>query len=185
MYIICGLGNPGAKYVNTRHNVGFGMVDSLAIRYNMNMKKSKCRALIGEGTIAKERVILAKPQTFMNLSGESLKALAQYYKVPNDKIIVIYDDAALDIGKIRIRTSGSDGGHNGIKNIICQFGTEDISRIRVGIGGLPQGFKLENYVLSDFSKEDIQTLTGLAIEMPEIVEEIITNGIIKAMNKYN
>ena len=182
-YIIVGLGNPDRKYINTRHNVGFEMVDVLALYLNIKINKLKCRALVGEGKIGAISVILAKPQTYMNLSGESVQELCDYFKVPAENVIVMYDDISLDVGKIRIRQKGSAGGHNGMKNIIYHLKSEDFPRVRFGIGA-PVG-DLANYVLSNFSKDETKVLIECSKNVPDIIETIVNGDISKAMSKYN
>lgn len=182
-YLIVGLGNPDRKYVDTRHNVGFDMLDTLASYNGIKVNKAKCRAVIGEGRIGGIPVVLAKPQTYMNLSGESVRELCAYFKISPDKVVVMYDDISLDTGKIRIRKSGSAGGHNGMKNIIYHLQTEDFPRVRFGIGQ-PSG-DLADYVLSKFSKSDIAALTESAKCVPDIIEMIVSGDIVGAMNKYN
>ena len=143
MYIIAGLGNPGKKYEHTRHNVGFDVMDVLAEKYNIRMDEKKYKAICGKGMIGSEKVVLVKPQTFMNLSGESIAEAVNFYKVdPASELLVIFDDISLAPGRIRIRKKGSAGGHNGIKNIIAQVGTEQFARIKVGVGEKPQGWDL-------------------------------------------
>lgn len=182
-FLVVGLGNPDKKYVNTRHNVGFEMVDVLASYANIKVNKVKCKALIGEGRMGGASVILAKPQTYMNLSGESVMDLCNYFKIPYENIIVMYDDISLDVGKIRIRQKGSAGGHNGMKNIIYHIQSDEFPRVRFGIGA-PVG-DLANYVLSNFSKDEIKVLIESARNVPDIIESIINGDILKAMNKYN
>lgn len=182
-FLVVGLGNPDKKYLNTRHNVGFEMLDVLASYCDIKVNKVKCKALIGEGRIGGCPVILAKPQTYMNLSGESVLELCNYFKIPPANVIVIYDDISLEVGKIRIRQKGSAGGHNGMKNIIYHLQSEDFPRIRFGIGQ-PVG-ELANYVLSDFSKDETKILIESAKCTPDIVELIVNGDILKAMNKYN
>ena len=182
-FLVVGLGNPDKKYLNTRHNVGFEMVDVLASYFNIKVNKVKCKALIGEGRIEGSSVILAKPQTYMNLSGESVMELCNYFKIPFENVIVMYDDISLDVGRIRIRQKGSAGGHNGMKNIIYHLQTDDFTRVRFGIGQ-PVG-DLSNYVLSNFSKDETKLLIESAKNVPEIIELIISGDILKAMNKYN
>jgi len=181
--MIVGLGNPGNKYINTRHNVGFEMLDSVASYYDIKIKKIKSKGLIGEGKIVGKSVVLVKPQTYMNLSGECVGALASFYKISPENVIVIYDDISLDIAKIRIRSKGSSGGHNGMKSIISHLKSEDFIRIRVGIGS-PEG-DLSDYVLQNFSKNETQELIEIAKLMPDIIECIFNEGVMKAMNKYN
>lgn len=181
--LIVGLGNPGSKYVNTRHNVGFEMLDAIASYYDIKVKKLKSRALIGEGKICGKSVVLVKPQTYMNLSGESVGALCSFYKIPPQNIIIIYDDISLDTAKLRIRSKGSAGGHNGMKSIIQHLKTDEFPRIRVGIGA-PNG-DLADYVLDNFSKSETKDLIEIAKKMPDIIETILNDGISKAMNMYN
>lgn len=186
MYIILGIGNPGKKYDGTRHNIGFIALDYMSEKYGIKINKIKHKALIGEGKIAGEKVMLVKPQTFVNLSGESLREICSYYKVPTENIIVIHDDISLACGKMRIRTKGSDGGHNGIKSIIYQLSSDSFIRIKVGVGTPPENYDLADWVLGHFSKEEITHLSKLVdCIVEEVVPEIIQNGTEKAMNSYN
>ena len=154
MYIIVGLGNPTSKYDKTRHNVGFDTIDALADKYSINVNNAKHKALCGQGIIDGEKVLLMKPQTFMNLSGEAVKQAAAFYKVPAENIIVIFDDVSLDVGKMRIRLKGSAGGHNGIKSIIAHMG-DSFPRVKMGVGEKPHPeYDLADWVLSHFSKDD-------------------------------
>ncbi len=186
MYLIAGLGNPGREYAGTRHNVGFEVVDALCAKYDIKLNKEKFRAVFGDGRIGGERVIVAKPQTYMNLSGESIRELVNWYKIDNEHIIIIYDDISLPVGKLRIREKGSAGGHNGIKNIIYQLNTDVFPRIKVGTG-MPQdpGYDIKDYVLGHFSKEEIEILIKSAVRAVYAVEEIIKADAKSAMNKYN
>ncbi|MBO4896791.1 MAG: aminoacyl-tRNA hydrolase [Clostridia bacterium] len=184
MYLIAGLGNPGEKYKYTRHNVGFMTIDYLSAVHGIKVKKIKFRALIGEGMIGGEKVLLAKPSTFMNLSGESIAPMAEYFKIPKDKIIVIYDDVALPTGKLRIRPSGSDGGHNGMKSVIYMLETEKFPRIRIGIGNTGE-IPMADFVTGTFSKEDGEKVTSCIKQTDKIISEIIENGVESAMNKFN
>ena len=155
MFIIAGLGNPGKEYAQTRHNAGYMVIDELAEKYNISVMTVKNRALVGKGTIEGQKVILVKPITFMNASGESIRPLADYYKIdPQEELIVISDDITLAPGQIRIRKKGSSGGHNGLKSIIRHLGSEDFKRIRVGVGEKPKGYDLVDYVLGHFSGEE-------------------------------
>ena len=154
MYIIAGLGNPGKEYAGSRHNVGFMTLDELADRYNIDVREKAHKALIGKGMIEGNKVILVKPQTYMNLSGESIRSVMDYYKTEPSEFIVIYDDISLEPGQIRIRKKGSAGGHNGIKNIIAHLGTQEFPRIRIGVGEKPARMDLADYVLGHFSKEE-------------------------------
>lgn len=182
-FLIVGLGNPDRKYLNTRHNVGFDMLDTLASYHGIKVNKVKCRALIGEGRIAGNPVVLAKPQTYMNLSGESVLELCNYFKIDSKNVIVMYDDISLATGKVRIRPKGSAGGHNGMKNIIYHLRSEEFPRVRFGIGE-PVG-DLADYVLSKFSKQETEALIESAKSVPDIINIILTDGVSKAMNKYN
>ncbi|NLI60241.1 MAG: aminoacyl-tRNA hydrolase, partial [Clostridiales bacterium] len=158
MYIIAGLGNPGLRYANSRHNIGFIALDMLADKLGIEVKKAKHKALIGEGFYQGEKILLAKPQTYMNLSGESILDLRNWYKVKDSRIIIIYDDIDLDVGVVRIRPSGSAGTHNGMKSIIYQLNSQDFPRVRLGIGRPPEGWDLKDYVLSTFKDEEIPPL---------------------------
>lgn len=186
MYLIAGLGNPGREYAGTRHNVGFEVVDALCAKYDIKLNKEKFRAVFGDGRIGGEKVIVAKPQTYMNLSGESIREIADWYKIDNEHIIIIYDDISLPVGKLRIREKGSAGGHNGIKNIIYQLNTDVFPRIKVGTG-MPRNpdYDIKDYVLGHFSKEEIEILIKSAVRAVYAVEEIIKVDAKSAMNKYN
>ena len=185
MLVIACLLNPGSKYDGTKHNVGFMVIDKLANDYNINMTKLKHKAFVGEGIIKGEKVMLVKPQTYMNLSGESIREILKFYKIPVDDLIVIYDDISLPVGGTRIREKGSAGGHNGIKNIISQLGTDVFLRIKVGVGEKPNGWDLADYVLSKFSKDDEVALLGGIDRAVLGVELIISDGVTEAMNKTN
>ncbi|MBR5155057.1 MAG: aminoacyl-tRNA hydrolase [Clostridia bacterium] len=186
MYIIAGLGNPGRKYVGTRHNMGFEALDAVAAKYNIDIKKAKFNALYGEGVIEGEKVVLVKPQTFMNLSGEAICEFKSWYKVEDSQIIIIYDDVSLPVGKMRIRPKGSAGGHNGMKSIIYQINSDLFPRIKIGVGS-PENpdFDLADYVLARFTKAEVKELIPIAVKVAEAVGEIIKNGIEKAMSNYN
>ena len=186
MYIIAGLGNPTAQYEGTRHNVGFDVIDVIAKQYNISVDVRKSRAFIGKGMIEGQKVILVKPQTYMNLSGESIRGLVDYYKIdPENELVVIYDDVSLDVGQLRIRKKGSAGGHNGIKNIIAHLGTQIFPRIKVGVGEKPKKYDLADYVLGHFSKgEKEQREEGYHNAM-RAVELMLTGRIDEAMNEYN
>lgn len=185
MYIIVGLGNPGAKYSVTRHNVGFMAIQRLAEQYNISLNKTRMKALYGEGIIGGEKVVLAMPQTFMNLSGESVVELMNWYKVDIANLIVIYDDIDIAPGKLRIREKGSGGSHNGMKNIIYLLGKDTFPRIRIGIGGKPSFMDLADYVLAKIRPDEGETLQIGVENATKAVEEAMKNGIMKAMNKYN
>ncbi len=152
MYIIAGLGNPGNKYEKTRHNVGFEVIDILADRMGVCVEEKKHKALCGRGVLEGQKVLLMKPQTFMNLSGESIRAAVDFYKAEPEQVIIVYDDISLEPGQLRIRAKGSAGGHNGVKNIIAHLGTQVFPRVKVGIGERPRQIDLADYVLSHFSK---------------------------------
>ncbi len=185
MYIIAGLGNPGKQYESTRHNIGFISVDYLSAYFKINMNKLKFKAVYGEGTIAGEKVILIKPQTFMNLSGESLREIMSFYKVPVSNLIVIYDDVSLDTGRIRIRPQGSAGGHNGIKSIIYQLASDAFPRIKLGVGAPPEHWDMADWVTGKFSDEEIKILSKSVEKLPDAIEEMIKKGPQSAMNRFN
>lgn len=186
MYIIAGLGNPGKQYAQTRHNVGFDTIDILADKYNISVDTKKHKALCGKGMIEGQKVVLAKPQTFMNLSGESVRELVDFYKIdPEEELIVIYDDISLEPGKIRIRKKGSAGGHNGIKNIIAQLGTQNFQRIKVGVGEKPKGWDLADYVLGHFSQEDRGLVDDALKRVAGAVELMVQGEVDQAMNQFN
>ena len=185
MYIIAGLGNPGGKYENTRHNVGFEVIDILADRMGICVDEKKHRALCGKGVLEGEKVVLVKPQTFMNLSGESVRSAADYYKVEADHIIVVFDDISLEPGMLRVRGKGSAGGHNGIKNIIAHLGTQEFPRVKVGIGEKPRGMDLADYVLSHFSKGEKEAMEEAYKEAAAAVAVMVGQGMDEAMNRFN
>ena len=186
MFIIAGLGNPTLQYEGTRHNAGFDVIDTLAGKYNISVDGRKNRALIGKGIIEGKKVILAKPQTYMNLSGESLGGLVDFYKVDEEsEFLVVYDDISLDVGQLRIRKKGSAGGHNGMKNIISHLGTEVFPRIKVGVGEKPKKYDLADYVLSRFSKEERAIMEEGCQKAVEAVEMILRGEMEEAMNKFN
>lgn len=186
MFIIAGLGNPKKEYDNTRHNIGFELIDALAEKHHIPVMDVKHRALTGKGMIEGHKVILAKPLTFMNLSGESVRALVDYYKIDCEKeLIVVSDDINLPPGQIRIRKSGSAGGHNGLKNIIAQLGSEAFARIRIGVGEKPKGYDLADYVLGHFSKEEKELMKEGLLKAASAVEFILDGEIDHAMNEYN
>lgn len=186
MYIIVGLGNPGTQYAHTRHNIGFDVIDALADRYGIAVDQKKFRALYGKGVIQGQRVVLAKPQTYMNLSGESVRQLIDFYKIDEEEeLIVIYDDISLEPGQLRVRGKGSAGGHNGIKNIIAHLGGQNFKRIRVGIGEKPKGYDLADYVLSRFSKAEREQVEEALVRAAGAAVSIMTEGMDAAMNAYN
>lgn len=185
-YLIVGLGNPGKEYENTRHNAGFAAADALAEQFNLNWSKKKFDAIYGDCEIANTRVIVAKPQTYMNLSGKAVSALASFYKIPLDKIIVLFDDVSLDVGKIRIRRKGSSGGQKGMNNIIDAMGSQDIMRVKIGVGAKPHpDYDMKDWVLGRIPKEQESDFKTATQNAAKAVEEIIANGIDSAMNKYS
>lgn len=186
MFIIAGLGNPTLQYEGTRHNVGFDVIDTLAERYNISVDTRKSRALIGKGMIEGHKVILVKPQTYMNLSGESIRSLVDYYKVDEEsELIVIYDDVSLGVGQLRIRKKGSAGGHNGIKSILSELGTDVFLRIKVGVGEKPRKYDLADYVLGHFSKEEKEQMQEGYQKAADAVSMLLNGETEAAMNQYN
>lgn len=184
MFLIVGLGNPGKEYEHTRHNVGFDIIDVISDKYNIDLNKKKFKGMYGDGKIANEKVILLKPLTYMNLSGESVKEVIDFYKIPKENVIVIYDDISLQVGRMRIREKGSAGGHNGIKNIIAHFGLDIFPRIKVGVGQ-PVQRDLVSHVLGKFDKDDREKLIKVFEAASDAVEIIIEKGTAEAMNKFN
>ncbi len=186
MYLIAGLGNPGREYDMTRHNIGFEVIDYIADKYNIKVKKLKFKALYQKTEIDGNDVLLMKPQTYMNLSGESIRDAADFYKIPPEKIIIISDDINLDEGRIRVRRGGSAGGHNGLKSIIYQLSSDRFVRIRIGVGKKQnENEDLADFVLSRFSKEQIPVLEKAIIKAADAAREIMSNGVESAMNKFN
>lgn len=185
MYIIVGLGNPGTKYEETRHNVGFKCVDALAEKYNIKLDFMKHDAMCGKGVIEGNKVILAKPITYMNLSGKSVSQLVNYYKIEENELIVIYDDISLTPGQLRIRKKGSAGGHNGIKDIIKMTGSDVFTRIKVGVGDKPKGWDLADFVLGHFDEADMNNMKQAYNDAADAVVDIMNNGADHAMNIYN
>lgn len=185
MKLVVGLGNPGVKYAGTRHNMGFSAVVELADRYNIRIDRAECKALTGRLILDGEKVLLAMPQTYMNLSGESVQQLLHYYKCEPKDLIVIYDDIDLDVGTVRIREKGSAGGHNGMKNIIQMIGTEEFDRIKIGVGKKPEGWDLADHVLSRFPADDLPSVREAVDNAAKASAEIIVSGADAAMNIYN
>ena len=185
MYLIAGLGNPTREYEKTRHNVGFSVIDVLADKYNIDVSDRKHKALCGKGVIEGEKVLLVKPQTFMNLSGESIREAVDYYKIDPEDIIVIYDDISLDVGQIRIRKKGSAGGHNGLKNIIKMLGHDTFIRVRMGVGEKPKNYDLADYVLGHFPSEERTVMDEAAKTAAEAIRMILTESADAAMNHFN
>lgn len=183
MYLIAGLGNPGKQYEKTRHNVGFMAIDQIADALSISVNRLGHKAIYGDGIVNGEKVILIKPQTFMNLSGESIRSFADFYRIPAENVIVIYDDMALPVGKIRIRERGSAGGHNGMRSIISHLGTQEFPRIRVGIGEPPHSGV--DFVLSTFSKEERVDIDDAVSKMDKIIRNIVDHDVPYAMNIFN
>lgn len=186
MYIIAGLGNPTREYEGTRHNVGFMAVDALAKKYGISVDCMKHKSLVGKGMINGNKVMLVKPLTYMNLSGEAVREVIDYYKADAEsELIVIYDDVSLDVGQLRIRKKGSAGGHNGIKNIIANLGTDVFMRIKVGVGEKPREYDLIDYVLGHFSKDELEIMRENFERIDGAVSLMIEGEVDKAMNDYN
>ena len=186
MYIIVGLGNPKKDYENTRHNIGFDVIDKIAEQENISVLEKKHKAIIGKGYVAGQKCILAKPQTYMNLSGESVRELIDYYKVDETaELIVISDDISLDVGQLRIRKKGSAGGHNGLKNIIAHLGHDQFMRIKMGVGEKPKGYDLADYVLGHFTKHERVIMDKAAERAADAIRMIVTRDVDAAMNEYN
>lgn len=186
MYIIVGLGNPKKEYDNTRHNIGFDVIDVLAESNRIGMIEKKHKAVIGKGIIAGQKVLLAKPQTYMNLSGESVRELVDYFKIDETiELIVISDDISLDVGQLRIRKKGSAGGHNGLKNIILHLGHDNFHRIKMGVGEKPKNFDLADYVLGHFTKEERLIMDESVKDACKAIELMINDDVDAAMNLYN
>ena len=185
MYLIVGLGNPEEDYSKTRHNMGFNVVNKIANEYNIEISKKKFDGLIGEGIIEGEKVLLLKPQTYMNLSGKSIIQVVNFYKIPIENILVIYDDIDVEIGKIKIRKKGSSGSHNGMKSVVEELQTEDFARIRVGIGKPEFKNDMINYVIGAIPEEEVKILEEGTTKAKEATIEILKNGIDRAMNKFN
>lgn len=186
MFIIVGLGNPTAQYDGTRHNVGFDVIDRLGEKYNIKVDSRKSRAFVGNGFIEGQKVLLVKPQTYMNLSGESVRGLVDYYKVDEtSEVLIIYDDVSLGVGQMRIRKKGSAGGHNGIKSIIQHLGTQEFLRIKVGVGEKPKEYDLADYVLGHFSKGEKVIMESGYTRVNEAIKHILMDEIDEAMNRFN
>lgn len=185
MKIIVGLGNPGKQYEKTRHNVGFMAIDKIAENLSINVNKNKFNGLIGEGTLNGEKIFLIKPQTFMNLSGNCVQEIAKFYKVQVEDIIVIHDDIDIEFGKIRIRPSGSPGTHNGMRNITDMLQSQKFPRVRIGVGKPKENQELYNFVLSEFDTNEMKILNDTINVVGDAIIELVKNGILKAMNKFN
>lgn len=186
MYIIAGLGNPGKQYEHTRHNAGFDAIDCIASRYQISITEKKHKALCGKGIIDGTKVLLVKPQTFMNLSGQSLREIVDYYKAdPASELIIIYDDISLAPGRLRIRKKGSAGGHNGIKSIIAELGTQEFLRIKVGVGEKPAGWDLADHVLGRMNASDRADTEKAFADAVQAVSMLIRGQADQAMNDFN
>ena len=186
IWLIAGLGNPGFQYEKTRHNAGFMAADKIAEKYGVQFTKHKFDSVYGEFTLGKTRVLLLKPQTYMNNSGSAISAAAKFYKIPTDRIIIMFDDISLDVGKLRMRRKGSHGGHNGIKDIIELMGTDEIMRIKIGVGERTnRDYDLKDWVLGKIPAEVLPEFDKALDRAADAAAEIIQNGIDSAMNKYN
>lgn len=185
-WLIAGLGNPGIQYEKTRHNAGFMAADRIAQKHGVQFNKHKADAVYGDFKMGESRVLLMKPQTYMNNSGRAVSELANFYKIPTDRIIIMFDDISLDIGKIRMRRKGSHGGHNGIKDIIELLGTDEIMRIKIGVGERQnRDYDLKDWVLGKIPSEQLPEFDKALNKAADAAAEIITGGIDSAMNKYN
>ncbi|MCH5274635.1 MAG: aminoacyl-tRNA hydrolase [Lachnospiraceae bacterium] len=186
MFIIVGLGNPGREYEDTRHNIGFHVIETLAEQEQIPVLEKKHRALIGKGYIGGQKVILAKPLTYMNLSGESVRELVDYYKIDErEELIIVSDDISLPPGQLRLRKKGSAGGHNGLKNIIAHLGHEEFMRLKMGVGEKPEGWDLADYVLGHFSREEKKEMEKAAGEAADAIRTLLRDGPAAAMNDFN
>ncbi|NSW92538.1 MAG: aminoacyl-tRNA hydrolase [Firmicutes bacterium] len=185
LHIIAGLGNPGIKYRNTRHNVGFDTIDMLSEKFDINVKQLKHKALIGDGYIEDKKVLLVKPQTYMNASGESIRDIVEWYKICMKWLILVYDDVDLPLGKIRVRRSGSAGTHNGMKSIIYQLQSDAFPRVRIGIGKPPEGMDIVGHVLGKFTKDERAVIDNSIVRAAEAVVTIIKSGVDEAMARFN
>ena len=186
MYVIVGLGNPGREYQNTRHNIGFDVIETLADVAGISVMERKHKAIIGKGVLDGQRVILVKPQTYMNLSGESVRDVIDYYKLDaTQDLIVISDDTSLDVGNIRVRKKGSAGGHNGLKNIIAHLGHDTFMRVKMGVGEKPKGYDLADYVLGHFTGDERKVMDEAAKTAVEAIRMMMSGEIDRAMNQFN
>lgn len=184
-WLIAGLGNPGPKYDLTRHNAGFMVVDALAERFGCDMRRVKFKGLYGKCKIAGEDAVLLKPSTFMNLSGQSVTEAMNFFHIPPERVLLVFDDISLDVVRMRIRLKGSDGGHNGVKNIIYLSGSDRFPRVKIGVGHKPEGWDLANWVLSRFSGDEQKLLDAVAKNAGDAVELILSGQPDKAMNRFN
>ena len=184
-WLVVGLGNPGGEYANTRHNAGFMAVDRIADALGVRITKIKYKALCATANYRGQKLLLLKPETFMNASGLAVEAAAHFYKIPPERVLVLFDDISLPVGKIRVRKSGSAGGHNGMKNIILHSGSQDFVRVRVGVGKKPEHMDLADHVLSRFSREDLPFMRESCGKACDALEVILSDGAVAAMNRYN
>lgn len=185
MYLIAGLGNPEQKYALTRHNVGFEAALSVRKQHDFSIEKNRCHAMVSTGIIGSEKVMVMRPLTYMNCSGIAVAEAASFFKLPPDHIIVLSDDVSIPLGSLRLRRTGSAGGHNGLKSIIEHLGSEDFLRVRIGVGLKPDGWDLADFVLARLTKEEQEKLSGTIEEAAQAAAAIITDGMDKAMNQYN
>ena len=185
MFVIAGLGNPKKEYDNTRHNIGFAFIDALAEKYSISVMDVKHKALTGKGIINGQKVILVKPLTFMNLSGQSVTEAMNFFHIPPERTLIVFDDISLDVGRTRIRLKGSAGGHNGMKNIIYLSGSDLFPRMKIGVGSKPEGWDLADWVLSRFTNDEMKTLKTVSENVTDAVELLLSGAPDKAMNRYN
>ena len=185
MHLVVGLGNPGEKYEKTRHNLGFRVIDELALRHQIKKFKSKCQSNIADIKVADHKVILAQPQTFMNNSGLAVRGLIDWFKVDINNLILIYDDVDLEVGQLRLREKGNAGGHNGVQSVIDSLGTNQFSRVRIGIGREELGVDVSDYVLKKIPSSERDSLDEAIIDAAEAVEAVLIDGLSAAMNKFN
>lgn len=185
MYAIICLGNPGREYANTRHNAGFRVGEALALRNKIDISRHRLRCQYGKGRIAGEDVIIAMPMTYMNLSGDAARRLVDFFKIPIENVIAVYDEAALPLGTLRLRAGGSDAGHNGMKSLVQYLGTQDIMRVRLGVGGAPANWELKDWVLSEFSRNELETVEDMVFKACDAIETVINDGLPRAMTFYN
>ena len=185
-WMLVGLGNPGDKYARSRHNVGFRAIDALCARERCRCDRLRLKALTGFCELGGEKVLLVKPMTYMNLSGQAVRPLADYYKIPPERILVIFDDVSLPVGRLRVRPDGSAGGHNGVKSLIAELGTQDFPRIKVGVGEKPHpDYDLADWVLSSFSPQEEKLLATTIERALSAAEAVVTEGMAQAMNQFN
>ncbi len=185
MLFIVGLGNPGTRFNGTKHNIGFEVIERLAYDHNIKVDRKKHQSFVGQGIIKGEKVILMKPQTYMNASGQAVADVLNFYKEDSDSIIVVYDDTSLEIGRLRIRERGSAGGHNGIKNLIAHLKTQEFDRVKVGVGEKPPGWDLADYVLSRFDDGEMKLMKDAVKQAADAIVMMVDEGTQKAMNQFN